>query len=465
MQKKSQKKLILIIADGAREDLFRSLLNTGELPNIKEHIVDRGSYKKALSVFPTTTGPAHLPFLTGSHPGEANLPGYRWIDREALVQNKKINKKFRSYNGTAGLFYYKDIDPQTDSLYNYFDKPAIIFEPINYSPKKKLKNPQIGRIMHLLFAHYSKWWRPADRFVQKRLIRRIKQNHDCIVALFLGIDEYSHLNSPTHKKTIKSYITIDKTVKKAVAILKKRNLYDKTIFTIVSDHGHTATEHHISLVDLAKKSGFNPLFFPKIYQNDFNIAIMESGNSMAQLYFKVGNSWEQRAKSEWLDNDPKTRDLLKKLIDHPGIAFITMQNKNGIIIKTNSGEIEICIKDDNFTIKIRGGNPLQNELEEKTYSSKDLYKLTYNDLYPDAINQISMLFKSTRSGDVFITSKPGYDLRQKYEHPEHKSSHGSLHKDHMNVPMASSFKIEDDQLSNIKVFNEILRATGRIKQI
>lgn len=461
MKKESPKNLILIIADGAREDVFQSLLNSGKLPHIKKHIVDRGSYKKSLSVFPTTTGPAHLPFLTGSHPGEANLPGYRWIDREAILKNKKTNKKFRSYNGTAGLFYHKDINPQTDSLYNYFKKPAIIFEPINYSPQKKLKSPQIGRVLHLLFAHYTKWWRPADRFVQRSMLKRIRQKHDCIVALFLGIDEYSHLNSPTHEKTIRSYITVDNAIKKAVALLKKQNLYDKTVFTIVSDHGHTATQHHISLVDLAKDSGFTPLFFPRIYPNNFDLAIMESGNSMAQLYFKVGPNWAQRAKIEWLNNDSKAVILLKKLINHPGIAFITMQTNKGIIIKDKSGEIEITLKDNNYAIEIKGENPLQNQLQEKTYSSEDLFELSYNDLYPDAINQICKLFKSSRSGDLFITSKPGYDLREKYEHPEHKSSHGSLHKDHMKVPMASSFKIEDNSLSNIKVFNEILQATGR----
>ncbi len=461
MQEKIKKNLILIIADGAREDIFSSLLENDKLPNIKKHIVNRGSYSKSLSVFPTTTGPAHLPFLTGSHPGDANLPGYRWIDRKAIITNKKINQKFRSYNGTAGLFYYKDISPDTDSLYDHFEKPVIIFEPINYSPKKKLKNPQIGRILHLLFAHYTKYWRAADRFVKNRLIRRIKQKHDCIVALFLGIDEYSHLNSPTHEKTIKSYITVDKAVEKAVAVLKKCGLYEKTVLTIVSDHGHTATEHHISLVELAKESGFKPLFFPRIYQSDFDLAVMESGNSMAQLYFKTDASWEQRAKSEWLLNDPKTKTLLKKLIKHPGIAFITMQTNNGIIIKNNSGEIDISVKKNKFKIKISRENPLKNGLKDTTYTSEELYKLTYNDLYPDAINQISMLFKSQRSGDVFVTTKLGYDLRQKYEHPEHKSSHGSLHRDHMKVPVASSFKVEDEQLSNIKFYKEILKATGR----
>jgi len=461
MEENIKKNLILIIADGAREDIFHSLLKNGKLPNIKKHIVDRGSYKKSLSVFPTTTGPAHLPFLTGSHPGDANLPGYRWIDREAIIQNKKTNQKFRSYNGTAGLFYYKDISSDTDCLYNYFEKPAIIFEPINYSPKKKLKNPQIGRILHLLFAHYTKYWKVADKFVSNKLLRRIKEGHDCIVALFLGIDEYSHLNSPTHKKTIQSYATIDKSVKKIASLLKKKNIYEKTVLTIVSDHGHTATKHHISLVNIARKCGFKPLFFPRIYQNDFDIAVMESGNSMAQLYLKVGENWRHRAKSNWLNNDSKTINLLKRLTEHPGIAFIAIQTPTGIIIKNNQGEIECIINGSNFSIIIRGKSPLQNALQEKPYTEKELYKLTYNDLYPDAINQIIKLFKSPRSGDIFVTAKPGYDLRDQYEHPEHKSSHGSLHKDHMTVPMASSFKVEDNQLSNIKLFKEILKATGR----
>ena len=73
---------IIVVADGARADVMRELLFSGRLPNIKKHLVDRGCFRTALTVFPSTTGPAHIPFVCGLHPGTANVPGYRWLCRK-----------------------------------------------------------------------------------------------------------------------------------------------------------------------------------------------------------------------------------------------------------------------------------------------------------------------------------------------------------------------------------------------
>jgi predicted AlkP superfamily pyrophosphatase or phosphodiesterase len=77
------RRCLTLLADGARADLFEGLLAAGELPNIQRHVIDRGAYRRATSTFTSTTGPAHLPFLTGCYPGTANVPGYRWFDRAA----------------------------------------------------------------------------------------------------------------------------------------------------------------------------------------------------------------------------------------------------------------------------------------------------------------------------------------------------------------------------------------------
>src|SRR3972149_3635835 len=97
------------MADGARADVFEELLNRGDLPNISKYIVDKGSFRKAVSVFPSTTGPAYAPFLIGKFPGRCNLPGIRWFDRKLYAKKIFSLYRFRSYVGLESLLMNRDI--------------------------------------------------------------------------------------------------------------------------------------------------------------------------------------------------------------------------------------------------------------------------------------------------------------------------------------------------------------------
>ena len=75
------KRFIFILIDGAPYEIFKTLIENGDLPNIKEHVVARGSLKRAVTVFPSTTGPAFVPFFMGLYPGSVNIPGIRWLSK------------------------------------------------------------------------------------------------------------------------------------------------------------------------------------------------------------------------------------------------------------------------------------------------------------------------------------------------------------------------------------------------
>ncbi|MCX6835615.1 MAG: alkaline phosphatase family protein [candidate division Zixibacteria bacterium] len=96
-------RVLILVADGARDDLTRQLLEQGRLPNLKKHLVDRGCYRTALTVYPSTTGPAHIPFVCGLHPGTANIPGYRWLDRFEHDRHRRSIYRHRSLNSPRGL--------------------------------------------------------------------------------------------------------------------------------------------------------------------------------------------------------------------------------------------------------------------------------------------------------------------------------------------------------------------------
>ena len=75
------KKVIFLLLDGARNDVLESLINNGSMPNLKSIIDDGGSFSTAVTVFPSTTGPAYIPFISGVFPGISNMPGIRWFDK------------------------------------------------------------------------------------------------------------------------------------------------------------------------------------------------------------------------------------------------------------------------------------------------------------------------------------------------------------------------------------------------
>src|SRR5512135_3434392 len=91
-----RKAVLALLADGARADVVARLAAAGQLPVLKKHFIDRGGMATATSVFPTVSGPAHLPLLAGVHPGTANLPGIRWAERPTAGRGRFLGRT-RSY--------------------------------------------------------------------------------------------------------------------------------------------------------------------------------------------------------------------------------------------------------------------------------------------------------------------------------------------------------------------------------
>ena len=75
------RRLIFVMIDGASYPVLDSLVRAGELPNVAALAEAGGGVKKAVTCFPSTTGPAYVPYFMGLFPGTANVPGYRWLSR------------------------------------------------------------------------------------------------------------------------------------------------------------------------------------------------------------------------------------------------------------------------------------------------------------------------------------------------------------------------------------------------
>jgi hypothetical protein len=122
----------MILADGARAETFESLLEAGDLPAIAEHVVERGSYRRGTSVFTSTTGPAHIPLLSGCFPGTVDVPGYRWFDRDRYRgRGPAAPHALRSYNGPEVAYLPRDMDADHPTLYELMPDAIGVFGLVN----------------------------------------------------------------------------------------------------------------------------------------------------------------------------------------------------------------------------------------------------------------------------------------------------------------------------------------------
>ena len=68
------KRFVFIIIDGAPYEIFKGLLENGDLPNIKKYVVDRGSLNKRFLSFHQHRSRLH-PFLHGVISRYSKYPG------------------------------------------------------------------------------------------------------------------------------------------------------------------------------------------------------------------------------------------------------------------------------------------------------------------------------------------------------------------------------------------------------
>lgn len=467
MQNYSPNQCIILLFDGARFDVFSNLLAEGKLPNIKRYISSHGTFLKGYSCLSSTTGPAHIPFICGIYPGTANVPGIRWFDKtEAKIKRNIRNimtssdSYIRSYVGPQAFAIGTDIVETYIPLYNFFSRPISIFNSLDKNYSVKIKNNRKRTMLYYFYCHYTHQWGMLDHIAARSIKSYIKQGHDFIFSVFPAIDKISHLHHPFHEKALRQYQRLDEYVGEIFHELSAEELSKILIFT-VSDHGLSQTHTHVSLVNLSQEEGFTPIYYPKILRKNYDMAIMETGNGMAFIYFMQPVDNRPAFYKELMIID-KNRKFIDRLLYSDGINFIAYRRDDSTLVVSNkNGELKLDFKSDGYvSLTSIGDNPLEFISAKDKISLNETLSLTMNTNYPDSIVQLKQLFSSNRTGDLVIFAKDGFDLREKHEWPEHKSSHGSISKSHMEVPICTNIKLSSTSCRTVDIFPTILHKLG-----
>jgi len=455
---KRYKSCIFIMADGARADVFEELLRKGDMPNISRFIIEKGTYTNAVSVFPSTTGPAYTPFILGKYPGRCNLPGIRWFDRELYGTKLFSLHRFRSYVGIETFLMNGDISKDTKTLFEIFPNAISILNELNRGIGFSRDKTRFRKIYYKIKSHFTKHSDEVDLAARRILLDSLDNQAQFIYVVFLGIDTYSHSSHPFHKDVIDSYLRMDETIGLLCRALELKGRLDETLLIIASDHGLSPTHSHFDSVEFMNQLGFKTLHYPKVYKffSDADAAIMISGNSMTHIYVKSPRGWQNRSTFEELT------EVVDQLIGSNGVDIVAGIDEKGMVrIKSQQGEAAAWMDHDGCIEykRIRNDPFGYNGLPSKM-SHDEVLEYTFDSTYPDAIVQILQLLESPRSGDIVVSASPGYDLRARYEKPEHCSSHGSLIREHMLVPTAINTSIKRRFLRTVDFYPTILSLLG-----
>jgi hypothetical protein len=281
--------LVILVADGARPDTLFGAMDAGHLPALSA-LRDSGIATTLSSVFPSVTGSAYAPFLTGLHPGRVGLPGLRWYDRDRSATLWPAHA--RSYVGLGGMRADKDLSRDYRTLFELEPRSLGGFTYIGrgLSTRRRIGTGW-GFGAKLAWTHFRgdlDGWMRFDRWLGEEFVRRIvAQNPRVAFLAHPGIDKLSHQFGQGSPRILSAMQTVDHTVTLLRDAFAQQGRSEELEIWIVSDHGHAAVSQHEDLAGRIASWGHSVRAHPWVLGGR-DVAVMVSGNAMAHLYLELG---------------------------------------------------------------------------------------------------------------------------------------------------------------------------------
>ncbi len=454
------KRVVLILVDGLRPDVAEAALARGELPALAE-LTARGGVARGVTVFPSTTGVAYLPFLTGCTPGRCNIPSIRWLDRNRYTGNWWRERELvRSYCGYQAGRLDGDITPGVRTIFELVPESLGIFTPVARGLTPQRNPASTERQFWGALAHIAEWHQPADNAVRRHLLKGIDAGWRFIFAQFPAVDGYTHQSTPDGPKVLRALRQVDATLAEVVARLRARGELDETLIVLVSDHGASSVHAHRDLADWFRSQGVRTMSHPVVWERDPAAAVMVAGNGSAMVYARPGVPREQRQSLKELRSAAgfgTAHDLIAALVQEEAVAFVAAEEERGVVRVADRGGEALITQGDDGRIGYQrvGGDPLALGAD-LTLDPEAWLAESWEGPYPDACVQLLDQFRAARTGDLLVIGREGYDFRRRFEVPEHKAGHGSLIRAHMQVPIWSNVPVPDETLRTVDLFPAML---------
>ena len=457
------RRAILILADGLRPDVLEEQLEAGAVPNLAQ-LTAQGARRRAITVFPSTTSVAYLPYLTGRFPGAVNIPSIRWMDRAKYSGRWWSEREaVRSYCGYQAGMLDQDIPAEVQTIFQLVPESMGLFTMITRGLTPERDPAQGARKFWGSVSHATEWHQPGDDRVASELLKAIEQPWRFIFAQFPAVDGYTHGDHPRGLKVINALRTLDRTVGQVMQRLRRAAQLDDTLFVLVSDHGASVMHTHLDLADWFRGQGVRTMSHPIVWERNPLAAVMVAGNASAAVYARPNERRDQRLPMERL-RQPATfgvlHDVVAALVKEPAVAFVAGEREDGgLTLVSATGEASVTPEGDLIRYVPVSGDPLR--LGGGFEGTRDQWlSHSFDAEFPEAPVHLLDQFAASRAGDLVVIANEGYDFRKRFERPEHRSGHGSLIKAHMQTPLWSNQPIPDEAMRTADVFPALLSWLG-----
>ena len=454
--------VVILVADGVRPDTLAAAMRDGDVPALAR-LGAEGGLHVVSSVFPSVTGPAYTPFLMGRYPGPVGLPGIRWYDRAASAST--FLPRARSYVGSEFRKVDRDLDPLAPTLFELSESNVAALSVIGRGLKPRDREGHtLAFALRAARVHFSgdvRGWLAIDRDIGARIASRIRAERPRVAFCALtGIDKTSHAEGHDAPVVRDALRTVDETAARVRDDAERDGRWDAMHLWIVSDHGHSPVRAHEDLAGLVHSWKLGVIAHPWIYGTGRDVAVMVSGNAMAHLYLDLGN--RARTRAAWPSLAGKWEWLPERLLERESVDLLLIPLEGGRceVRARGRGTAHVVLERGRYSYRPLTGDPLAIGAHE-SLSHDESHDATVASDYPDAIAQIAHLAGSARSGEIMLSASRNWDYRAKWEPIPHVSSHGALHREHMQVPLLLNRPAPGNPRRTVDVMPSALTAIGQ----
>jgi hypothetical protein len=450
---------IILVADGLTPATLASAIRDRDVPELAA-LRDASGLNVITTVFPSVTGVAYIPMLTGMHPADAGVPGLRWYDRRRRLP--ALFGHSRSYVGTQIRAMNADLSPDATTLYEHVDGSSLGAESVvtrGLSTGNQLDRGwrYAARVIHAHVTGDVARWAALEEELAGTLVTRIRRERPRFVfAAFTAGDKATHARGAGDPAVRRSLKLIDHVVGGIRRDAESDGRWSCMQLWVVSDHGHSTVTNHFDLADEVRRLGIKVRSHPWTLPDRSEAAVMVSGNSMAHVYLGL----DSQTRRPWPELDRQWSTRLEPLLSHPAIDLIaTMQSPSRIQVRRGGTFGEVVMGQRGTSYRSIEGNPLAVDPFEELCDSA-VHERTLETCYPDSVAQLARLVRAERSGDVIVSAAPGWDLRRRYEPINHVSSHGALHAAHMLVPLVGNRRIDERPCRTVDLHRFLMHSLG-----
>lgn len=481
--------LFLIQIDGLVHDIFTSLLEGGELPNIASLMKDRPhSFGRVVTTYPSATAPSLPELFTG-----------KWSDG-FFKRPRKINAFDRLQLKALKYEFLPDAwDGEHTDLFDIFEargeKILSLFSvefsaaTITYHDSLFFGLDALGKMSGREILSY-------DRKVMDKLLELAGEPpYPRLVFLgFSATDLSGHFHGPSSAVYKSSLLEIDSCIGALISFLKSKsdngkNLYDKSVFFVFGDHGMMDSSKYIDLITLFKGEGLKTSDLGSIghivaeklnpfWMQDRDILSVPGGSNITELYVRKKYKekmfdWGTFADYDLLRNYPvqtwfqdKKVDLIALLLETEGVGEVMASiAPNVVVVHTpDRGEAYIYRKStpqgnliayqplgesadpfgylshpsaSDMVCLNRGMTPenfTESRFDDQFWSMRDWVRVTFDSKYPGApafIPKAFVLHHTT--SDIIVNASASYNFSKFF-----KGDHGVLQRESMTTTLLAS---------------------------